>query len=763
MAKKGTEFKTVIDLGAKVNPSFNRSFMTVQKGILRLNNGINSALKSVAVAGAALAAAAGGAAVAAAREFYQMGESWDKASDTIRIGTGATGKALEELNESMQRVYAQLPSGKGDVASAIADINTLTGAEGKALEAYASAALKASKMLGADVKSIYTDASKAFNAFNIPAAEMADKLNHLWKVSQATGTSIDKLAQGALTGQATFRQMNFSFEQATSLLGQLDKAGVRSEAVLAAMKKGVVELAKAGAKDFGKAFNALSVKIRSARSETEAINIAGKVFGAKGGGEIAKALRDGRLSAEVFTKSLKLSSESIDAAYADTADFAEKMTPIKHKIELALKPVADTVFAQINNMVPVVGGIVEKYLPIINKHATELSGKIKEVSERFQVWLKSIDFVQVGKDIANFFTKAYDTAKKWLPVLEKWTPRIIETVVAIKALAVAIQVVTAAQWLLNVAMAANPVGLVIIAIVALIAAFWYLYDNWEKVCAWFSERWEKVCNAFRVAWNFLVLAMTIFWENFSAWVSKKWNELVALWNLTCAIAQALWDGLCSGCKSAWESTKNGIATAWDWLGEKWDEIVNGISSLWDTTCDKLKGAWDGVKNSFSSAWDSIKNACARAIDWMMDKIQPFLDAWDAVKDGVSGVLSKIGIGGDDEPEKKARGGFTHGLSICGEAGTEAVISFDPRYREQNQGYLMTAAEMLGMFAAPTPASASRVESRAASYNFGGISITVHADSASSGASIKTQLYDSIDELCDRIEENLQKRASHRYA
>lgn len=45
----------------------------------------------------------------------------------------------------------------------------------------------------------------------------------------------------------------------------------------------------------------------------------------------------------------------------------------------------------------------------------------------------------------------------------------------------------------------------------------------------------------------------------------------------------------------------------------------------------------------------------------------------------------------------ARGGFTDGpIAIAGEAGTEAVISFDPRYHDANVGYWMMAGQMLGV-------------------------------------------------------------------
>ena len=43
----------------------------------------------------------------------------------------------------------------------------------------------------------------------------------------------------------------------------------------------------------------------------------------------------------------------------------------------------------------------------------------------------------------------------------------------------------------------------------------------------------------------------------------------------------------------------------------------------------------------------------------------------------------------------ATGGFTNGLSIAGEAGTEAVISFDTRYRMENLRYWKQAGRLLG--------------------------------------------------------------------
>ena len=75
-----------------------------------------------------------------------------------------------------------------------------------------------------------------------------------------------------------------------------------------------------------------------------------------------------------------------------------------------------------------------------------------------------------------------------------------KTYLALRSSAILAAVVTkgwaAAQWLLNAAMTANPIGLIIVAIAAVIAAGVALYQNWDTVKAKFFEVWEGIKNWF---------------------------------------------------------------------------------------------------------------------------------------------------------------------------------------------------------------------------------------------------------------------------
>ncbi len=83
------------------------------------------------------------------------------------------------------------------------------------------------------------------------------------------------------------------------------------------------------------------------------------------------------------------------------------------------------------------------------------------------------------------------------------TAAVIAHGVALVATQIALGAVTAAQWLWNVAMTANPIGLIILGIMALIAAVVLLVKNWEKVGLFFKGLWAGIKDSFNTALQFI--------------------------------------------------------------------------------------------------------------------------------------------------------------------------------------------------------------------------------------------------------------------
>lgn len=246
--------------------------------------------------------------------------------------------------------------------------------------------------------------------------------------------------------------------------------------------------------------------------------------------------------------------------------------------------------------------------------------------------------------------------------------------------------------------------------------------------------------------------------------------------------------------SIWDWLKTKATELRDWLATTWENIkttvsaaaqavVTFIQSIWGGLVGVVKGIWDGIVSTLSGIWDTIKSKAKSMIDSVVDM---FSSGWGALTDilsapfnavtglidtvgnKLSGLLSKAKSVGSSIVSKLpgfATGGFTSGPSIAGEAGTEAVISFDPAYRSENLRYWARAGQMLGveevsplsMVSGSTSTSNSTVIE---SVNFApNITITGSADKQDIIAAIR----ETYPEFMDLIDEVLADREVGAYA
>lgn len=131
-------------------------------------------------------------------------------------------------------------------------------------------------------------------------------------------------------------------------------------------------------------------------------------------------------------------------------------------------------------------------------------------------------------------------------------------------------------------------------------------------------------------------------------------------------------------------------------------IIDVFIGLCDFIADVFTGNWEMLWNDAVSIFANIIMGIGK-IALMF--ISPVVDIINAVITGINGIAIPDwvpGIGGKSlniptiQLPQLAAGGFTEGVSIAGEAGTEAVISFASAYRDENIGYWSEAGQMLGV-------------------------------------------------------------------
>jgi hypothetical protein len=146
--------------------------------------------------------------------------------------------------------------------------------------------------------------------------------------------------------------------------------------------------------------------------------------------------------------------------------------------------------------------------------------------------------------LKNQFGELQETVGKTLvPILQKlaeiglqvvgW---IQDNIGVVGPLVAAIAAVVAVQWLWNAAMAANPIGLIIIGIAALVAGVIYAYQHFETFRNIIDTAWDVIQNATKFAWeniikpvfDFLMKAVQDAWtdfNNFKDTVSSVWDNI----------------------------------------------------------------------------------------------------------------------------------------------------------------------------------------------------------------------------------------------
>lgn len=672
---RGKELEAIVAIAGRVDPSLQKSI----KQATSHTQGLESALKVAGVVGAAAVTGIATAGVAATKKLIELGEEFDTAYDNIRVGTGATGKALDNLKDSFKDVYSSVPASMEDTSQAISDWNTRLGVTDGTLETLSKQALQVSDLMDEDLTGTIETSSQAFKQWKIDAEDMSSEMDYIFKVSQSTGMGFSTIMSHAQSSGAVLQDLGYNFDQAAAMIANLDKAGINTEQVLKGMKKGLGNIAKDGG-DAVAAMNKYSEAIASAKTESEAITIATDIFGSATAVTMAQAIRTGAMDVDALTKSLQENGETIGTAAEDTYDFSEKLQIFKQDAQTAFEPFAISLFDALGGLLPYMSEFLDWAMPGIVAGLEDIGPLMEDIAGIAEGAFNGVQTViDKGKDGIEFIEEHEALFEALAVLIGGLTVAIIAFNVASNATSIALGILngilaaesamatisTAATTALGTAMAflTSPVTLVILAIAGLIAAGVLLYKNWDTVKEKAAELWG---------------AITTFFGGIGSFIGNAFAGAV---------------GLAKG-------------------------PINSIISL-----------VNGAINAINGLGITIP-------DWV-----PLL----------GGKAFKLNI---PNIPMLASGGFTDGVSIAGEAGTEAVISFDPAHRGENLSYWAKAGRLLGVTDGDLFGMLGTSSGRMTSVNLGGIEFApvVNINGNASKEDILEALRESEDEFIDMLME-----------
>ena len=326
------------------NREFNKAIAQTQKELNASTKGLQTVARNMTTVGDSMVKGITVPLLAVGAGLLKLGTDFDNAYDKIRIGTGKTGKELEELQKDFKAVGKVAPSSFNDISTAITGFNQKLGLTGKPLQTISTQILNLSRLTKTDLNTNVNNAAKLFNNWNIATKDQSKTLDLMFIAAQNTGIGVDKLMDSVTQFGPILRGMGFDLETTTALVAQFDKEGIDMSAVTMGMKIALKNMAQEGFTDPQEVLGIYIERIKTAKTDIEAVGIAAELFGARGGPAMAMAIREGRLNLDDLIASLKTGKDTINDAANATDDWTEKLTLLKNNLGMALEPLAKKVF-----------------------------------------------------------------------------------------------------------------------------------------------------------------------------------------------------------------------------------------------------------------------------------------------------------------------------------------------------------------------------------------------------------------------------------
>lgn len=434
-------------------------------------------------------------AVGAGVASYKAWSEVDDALDSVAAGTGATGKELESLQQTAKDVYTSMPVDIKATGQAVADINTRLGLQGDALEEATRQFMKYSEVNSSDVSTSIETVAKAMNDANIPTSELNSVLDELTSASQASGLTVDTLAEALSQNGVQMRALGFNTQETIALLATMEKNGVNSSVVLTGMKKAMANYTNAG-KDANVELGNLFQGIQDG---TVSASDAMDVFGTKAGASLYQYIQEGKLNYQDLLKVLQDSNGQLDASYEAMLDPMDQAKVAMNN----LKQVGADLFDQIQaTLAPMIQALAENL-------------------QRFSQWFGALDpNVQQFIVIVGLVVAALGPVLIFIGQICNGVGQIIEIVGFLgEFLAPVFSAIGSGLSALWGLILANPVIAIVVGIIAVIALLW-------TKCEWFRNGITNLINnirdGFKNGWG----KIKNIWTNAIDGIKNKFSSMI---------------------------------------------------------------------------------------------------------------------------------------------------------------------------------------------------------------------------------------------
>lgn len=460
-------------------------------------------------------------------------------ADVRKVVDFDTPQQFQEMSREILELSKNIPM----TADGLGQIVAAGGQAGIAKEELVSFAEEAAKMgvafdITADQAGIMMAQWRtAFKMGQTDVVALADKINYLGNTTAASAPMIsDVITRVGPLGEVGGVASGEIAALGASLVG----AGINSDVAATGIKNLILAMASGASatKTQQEAFASLGIDTvgLAQRMQTDAkgaildvlqsistldkaaqASILQNIFGKESLGAIAPLLSNLDGLRENFDKV----SHSAQYTGSMEQEFATRAQTTANSLQLMNNRLDAAEIAIGKGLLPVITPVAEAVgtlANIIGNVAMKSPGAIQGITGFIAVIGGLSISLRTGKIILE---EVNATRMLYNSLMASGTARTYAAMAASQVAATATKAWTAAQWLWNAAVSANPIGLFIIGIAALVAAGIGLYNNWDMVKGFFTTLWDDPKQAISDFGSGVISNFQSFYD----YVMDKWASL----------------------------------------------------------------------------------------------------------------------------------------------------------------------------------------------------------------------------------------------
>ena len=454
---------------------------------------------------------------------------------------------------------------------------------------------------GTDLARTADIVSDDLTAFGLGAEHAGHMADVFAKTSTKTNTNVEMLGETMKYAAPVAHAFGASLEETAALTGIMANSGIKASAAGTALRSGFLRLAGTSAKstkaieEMGLSLSEATAQQEEARAALASLGIAmddtngprkmgaivrdladktkdmskeqrlatlATIFGTNAASAWVAVIDQGPDALDQLTKELE-NSDGAAAAMAETMQNNARGAMIR--LQSATESVAISIGGTMLPTLAELGDSLANEAAYVSKVASEhpeLTEAIIKTS--FAV----MGMVIAYKTIRAVYYSVMAAHAAYKLMMESERVATMRNVIAsgihrasMIASSIAMYATAAAQWALNAAMSANPIGLVIIAIVALIAAFVWLGTHFQAVSEFCTSMWESP-----------TAAIIAFMMGPIGWLIYAAMGLIANWDQVKVWFTLLWEDPKAALSQFYDWVMSKLGGLFDWISEKWEWV-----------------------------------------------------------------------------------------------------------------------------------------------------------------------------------------------